>query len=146
MLPTDVIYNVIFPFIVGREICNTSDFGIFCINKRLYNSKPTCFSAPKIKFGTQMWCKIHSPHEYTFSQYIKSQIAVQPQEEPTNFFSSEDKGYLRDNLSLTYHDYTHTYTPNDLLYYWKRVVDSSPYEVTHLCCGGNGIEVSLVPL
>ena len=146
LLPDDIIYYKIFPFLVNR-ICNTSDFQIFRVNKRVLATKPSCFSAPKSKFGNQVWCSVHTPHEYTFSQNIKDQIgSIQPQKNLTDFFNSSgddnDFSRLHDDKSLTYHNYDHTYTPNDLLYFWKRVVDNSPYEVEHLCCGGNGVVIS----
>ncbi len=143
-LPDDIIYYKIFPFLVNN-VCNTSDFQIFRINKRMMSTKPSCFSAPKIKFGNQVWCSVHTPHEYTFSQNIKGQIAsLHHHKKSTNFFSSTAAPPDRDDPSLTYHNYDHTYTPNDLLHYWKRVLDNSPYEVEHLCCGGNGIVFSPV--
>ena len=150
LLPDDIIYYKIFPFLVNR-ICNTSDFQIFRVNKRVLATKPSCFSAPKSKFGNQVWCSVHTPHEYTFSQNIKDQIgSIQPQKNLTEFFNSSDDDddddddfyWLHDDQSLTYHNYDHTYTPNNLLYFWKRVVDNSPYEVEHLCCGGNGVVIS----
>lgn len=146
LLPDDVIYHIIFPFLVNQDICNTSDFQIFRVNKRVHSTKPPCFSIPKIKFGNQVWCSVHTPHEYTFSKYIKDHTdSIQTHKMINNFFSSDNNGWtigirhLLNDDSLTYHNYEHTYTPNDLLYYWKRVLDNSSYEVEHLCCGGQGV-------
>ncbi len=129
-LPDDIIYYMIFPFLVNYNICNTSEFQIFCVNKRMYSAKPSCFSEPKIKFENQFWCLIHTPHEYGFSKYMrKAQLTQRPSR------------FDLDNV-ITYHNYDNTYTSNDLLYYWRRVLNYSSYKVDHLCCGGQGVVLS----
>lgn len=137
-LPDDIIYYMVFPFLVDN-ICNTSDFQIFRVNKRMYSTKPSCFSGPKSKFGNQVWCSVHTPHEYTFSQNIKSKIGS-----IRNLpYDDRDTSLLLNEKTLTYHNHDITYTPTKLLYYWKRVVDKSPYKIEHLCCSGTGVVFSL---
>ena len=109
----------------------------------MHSTKPSCFSAPKIKFGNKVWCSVHTPHEYTFSQYIKDSVKLQKESSDNDIPNEQERKYSRDDKSLNYHNSNHTYTPNELLYYWKRVVDNSPYEIEHLCCGGNGVVISL---
>ena len=137
-LPDDIIYYTIFPFLVD-DMCNISDFQIFRVNKRMYSAKPLCFSGPKIKFGNQVWCSVHTPHEYTFSQYIKRQldsIRNSPHDD-------RDASLMLNEKTLTYHNHDAIYTPTQLLYYWNRVVDKSPYKIEHLCCNGTGVVFSL---
>ena len=44
-----------------------------------------------------------------------------------------------DDRTLTYHDSNNIYTPDELLYYWKRVLEKTSYQVKDLCCDGTGI-------
>ena len=123
----DVIYNIIFPFLNNKNSCNLTEPQISLVNKRAYSAKPACFS-PKLCFGNQRWCLVHTPHEYNFSKYIKKKIDL-----TTTF--------LNDN-SLAYHDSNRLYTPDELLYYLKRVLEKTSYKIDHLCCGGNGVTFS----
>ena len=100
LLPDDIIYYKIFPFLVNH-ICNTSDFQIFRVNKRVLATKPSCFSAPKIKFGNQVWCSVHTPHEYTFSQYIKTQLDSIRNSPPDD----RDASPMLNEKTLTYHNH-----------------------------------------
>ncbi len=153
-IPDDVIYNVIFPFLVNRDGCGVSDPQIILVNKRAYSAKPVCFSFPKIHFGNQVWCSVHTPHEYDFSRYIKSRANLSRMGKmvdellvtnKTNVpffilnFTSHDE---RDDNSFTYHDSNRVYTPNELLYYWGKILEKSSYKIEHLCCGGNGVVFS----
>jgi len=141
MIPEDVIYNIIFPFLINQDECNLTDPQIVLVNKRVYSSKPACFS-PKLCFGGQRWCLVHTPHEYNFSKYIKQKIDLaKPKELLARLPIPPPNPYLNDH-SLSYHDSTRLYTPNELLYYWKRILEKTSYQINHLCCGGNGITFS----
>lgn len=135
-IPEDVIYNIIFPFLNHRDGCNLTEPQIVLVNKRMSaKSKHTCV-APKLYFGRQKWCSVHTPNEYNFSQYLKQQI----DRDRTLTGMFEDIGPC-----LTYHDSNRFFTPDVLLYYWNRVLEKTSYQVDHLCCRGTGVTFSKRP-
>ena len=147
-IPEDVVYNIIFPFLNNRDGCNLTEPQIALVNKRVNFSKPMCLF-PKLYFGGKRWCSVHTPHEYKFSKYIKQKLdLVKTKERLISLFTSISMSPLtlssdkKSDKSLSYHDSNHLYTPNELLYYWKRVLEKTSYQVEHLCCGGNGITFS----
>jgi len=152
IIPDDVIYNVIFPFLVNRDDCDVSNPRILLVNKRAYSAKPVCFSSPKIDLGNQVWCSVHTPHTYNFSMYIKNRANLSrmgpmvdellgPNRTKVPFFilNFANVNEPRDDACLTYHDSNTTYTPNELLYYWKKILEKTSFQIEHLCCGGNGV-------
>ena len=157
IIPDDVIYNVIFPFLVDRDGCGGSDLQILRVNKRAYSAKPICFSSPKIHLGNQVWCSVHTLPEYNFSMYIKNlanssqtrkmvdeMLVTQRTNVPffiLNFTNPNSRDYLSDD-GFTYHDCDGVYTPKELLYYWRKILEKSSYQIDHLCCGGNGVVFS----
>ena len=174
-IPDDVIYNVIFPFLINRDGCGDFDPQVLLVNKRTYSAKPVCFSSPKIHFGNQVWCSVHTPHEYNFSMNVKNRANLSrmgkmvkellvtnktnvpffilnftkiPHIRRNQFHSNDynddndddnDDNYDND---FTYHDSDRVYTPNELLYYWGKILENSSYQIEHLCCGGTGVVFS----
>ena len=146
-IPEDVIYNIIFPFLKNRDGCNLTEPQIALVNKRMGLGKPMCLF-PKLCFGDQKWCSVHTPHEYTFSKYIKKRLDLaKTGKRLMRLFTSISISPLNlndivNNNSLTYHNSNQLYTPNELLYYWNRVLEKTPYQIEYLCCGGNGVTFS----
>ena len=150
VIPDDVIYKVIFPFLVNRDGCGGSDSQILLVNKRAYSAKPVCFSSPKIHFGNQVWCSVHTPQEYNFSMDVKSRANLSRIVKMVEDLLVTNKtnvpffilNFTNSNDEFTYHDVDRVYTPNELLYYWGKILENSSYQIEHLCCGGNGVVFS----
>ena len=143
-IPEDIIYNIIFPFLTNKSGCNLTEPQIVLVNKRVYSSKSACFS-PKLCFGGQSWCSVHTPHEYNFSKYFKRQLELIISKKKLTKLITSIKPlpcslfpFLNDD-TLAYHDSNRVYTPDELLYYWNRVLEKSFYKIEHLCCAGNGV-------
>ncbi len=147
-IPEDVVYNIIFPFLNNQDGCNLIEPQIALVNKRVYSAKSQCRSM-KLYFGGQRWCSVHTPHEYTLSKYMKQKLSLgEIRDRLMRLFTDISISPLTlssdiiNDKSLTYHDSNHLYTPNELLYYWNRVLEKTAYQVEHLCCGGNGVSIS----
>jgi len=141
-IPEDVIYNIIFACLRPPSGCSLNEIQLTLVNKRANSDslrgEGRCPSP--LRLGGKKWCPIHNPHECRFSKYLIHRLGlVHNVNRRANRRAYPWTIPPSPTDYLTYHDSNHFYTPSELVYYWTRVLENTPYRVEHLCCGGTGI-------
>ena len=151
LLPDDVIYYVIFPYLIPNISCNLSIQQskrlelLSSLNHKSYQyiSKltPSCINISKVNIGKRYWCQQHHPTEYIICSHLIDIInsdQAWPFPDESVLINRESNATIVPSMS--YHISVHKLlTVHNLVSTVEKILEGSPYGVSHTCCRGTGV-------